>query len=172
MQHVLVALIALVLISLLYTLAITYGASARWPAGVLAYGPAFRYLVLFFWACVIGFVVFGFIEGPDSRGELITGICALLVFSSLNLILHLEFFRVRIAFSEDGITTMSPWRPSRRIQWPDVLGIRYSQWAAWYVMTTKDQGDVRCHLYLSGLGAFLAELRNRGYDVPEAPAHL
>ena len=167
MQHLLVTLVVVLVISALYKVAANQGNSTTGPACLVAYGRTFHYMVYFFWFCVIGFLVFGFIEGPNSQGELVAGIFGMLAFSALVLVLHLEFLRVRIEYDADAIRSTSPWRSPRQIPWADISDVQFSQSLQWYLVRTKNNGSLRCHIYLSGLRQFLSELENRGYNLPE-----
>ena len=142
--------------------------SSLWPQGLVAYGATFRFLVYLLWIGVGGLLVAGIFHGPETRGELIAGIGCWLVLSAITLALHLEFVFVKIKYDDDGIQTVSPWRSPRNIPWSDVTNVRYSDALQGYVVETTNNGDVRCHRYLSGLDGFLAEVKTRISDLAEA----
>ena len=74
----------------------------------------------------------------------------------------IEFFLVRIGFDENGIYCYSGWRPKRTIDWTAVESVRFSQSMQWWVLRTKDAGNIRASVFLSGLQEFLTELEKRG----------
>lgn len=46
----------------------------------------------------------------------------------------LETWRVRIRVDEDALTSRSPWRPTRRISWDEVVRVRWSHFMqAWSI---------------------------------------
>ena len=164
MQQLLIPFVVVLVLSQLYKSAMPASQSSEWPERTVAYANPFRYLVYVFWLCMAGFLVLVLVEGPSSRGELITVICMFLAFGALVLAMHLEIHIVSIAYDDDGIRTTSPWRSSRQVPWRDVSRIEYSHAAQWYLVETNSSGKVRCHVYLTGLQEFLRELSKRGYD--------
>jgi hypothetical protein len=118
-----------------------------------------------FWLFVVGGFVATTFARPDQRMIVYSVVGGLFL---LVLWLHLEFFFVSVRFDETGLHTTSPWRRGRFIAWSSITGVRFSPLAQWYVLSTSQSGDVRLHLYLSGLQTLLDELARRGFSIPPA----
>lgn len=126
---------------------------------VLAYGRPLKAFVVLGWAGLLGLTVLTVARPGDDPGSKVTALAALF---ALVLIMHLEFFRVRVAFDEFGIRTRSPWRASREIPWAAVRRVWYSANLQWHVIETDGHGRVRLHDFLGGVDSVMEELRRRG----------
>lgn len=134
---------------------------------ILEYARPMKLLVGIFWACWLGFAVAALFAPPKDRIMALTVVAGFLL---LVVPLHMEFFKVRIAFDSNGINTRSPWRAARSIPWSVVERAWFSQAMQWYVVQTKELGRIRLHVYLSGVQSFLAECEARGIPVARRPA--
>jgi len=65
-----------------------------------------------------------------------------------------EIFRRRLIFTENNFTVISPWGRRKRVEWSEVISIKYSAWLQWHVIKTSENGNV----YLSDLLSGKAEL--------------
>jgi len=122
---------------------VRYSSVLRW-FGLLAGGlptPAILVIV----------VVMGTPVRPDERIALAG---TLLLFAGLGVPLMVEFFRVRHAFDDAGLSFRSPWSRHRRIRWIDVSSIRWRKFAKWLDIKTHTGATVHLSPLLSGLKPF------------------
>jgi len=133
---------------------------------VLEYGRPIRLLIVVLWLFVAVGGGLALFAAPEDRW---IAACVVGGFFLMVLVLHLEFFRVRIAYDKEGIGTRSPWRFKRSIPWEEITGVRFSNLALAYVISTQHCGRVTIHLYLSGVQSLLDELKKHGFDVPPLP---
>lgn len=132
---------------------------------ILQYGKSLRWLVSFFWVCCVGGFIVVLLAPPSTR---VVAAIVVSIFFFANLSLHLELHYVQIKYDSSGITTVSPWRSSRRIPWSDVKIASYSAVARWYVIDTVSFGRIRLHDYLNGVQSLLDELVVRRIEVQRA----
>jgi hypothetical protein len=103
-------------------------------------------------------VVLAFVT--DASGPDIYAIIGLIVFMSLLVsLLLLEAVRVRLVVSEEGVQLDSPWRGQRFMRWEDVLEVRYSESAQWFILYSKDGRKLRASTWLDGIIALVRGFR-------------
>jgi len=91
---------------------------------VVEYGRPMKLLVVFFWLLVAIGGAAALFAPKEDRWIAATVMGS---FFCLVLILHLEFFRVRIAYDTGGIRAQSPWRSSRVIGWEEIKAVSFSK---------------------------------------------
>lgn len=110
---------------------------------ILEYARRMKLLVGIFWICWFGFAVAALFAPPKDRIRALTVVAGIL----LPVVpLHMEFFKVRIAFDSNGIDTRSPWRAARSIPWSEVERAWFSQAMQWYVVQTKEFDRIHLHI--------------------------
>ncbi|QDU19087.1 hypothetical protein [Urbifossiella limnaea] len=134
-------------------------AEVRGGTSLLEYGRPVKVSAGAFWVLWVVVVVLSVTQPTDDPLE---GAGIVLLFSALVLSYYLEVFGVRLEFDESGIRTRSPWRAGRRIGWVEVTRVWYNPILQWHVVETTNQGRVRLHDFLSGVGSLLTELDRRG----------
>lgn len=136
---------------------------------LLRYGQPLRILVGIFWACWLGLVALAIFMPKREAHDGLIAASMVAGFFLLVLVLHVEFFIVRVTFDEFGIQTRSPWRRRRSIPWSDIIRVGYSPTAMWYTVQTHTHGYIRLHLFLSGIGSLLTTLERRGVPIANGP---
>ncbi len=122
-----------------------------------------RYTREFLWGIVVGGWTFTAVlavlaEMTAKDDDLGPAAGAVALFIALLLPLHLEAFRVRIVWDEQGMHTRSPWRRPRDIAFSEVVSCDYSSSMKWYRIRTRRQGIVRLHWLMQGIPELLAQL--------------
>lgn len=95
---------------------------------------------------------------PD---QLRTGLIVCVSLSVGILLLFLEFTFARVAWSESGLMFHSPWRKSRKINWQDVVEVRFSARLSWVVVRSRSGTVIRLPTLFGGLGELLETLKRR-----------
>jgi hypothetical protein len=134
--------------------------STKW----LEYGPVMKGMSLSFLAPVIAITMAGFFVEPKDRNPVFLGAA---FFGALTLPLLIECFLVRIGFDDQQVFCLSGWRRRRVIPWDEIESASYSGPMMWWVISTRNHGKIRAHLYLSGVSDFLDELRRRNVKIAE-----
>jgi hypothetical protein len=78
-----------------------------------------------------------------------------MAFATLGVLMAVEFFGVRHAYDDAGITFRSPWSPNRRIAWAEISRVEWRPVLKWLDLVPSDTGR-RLHLHpmLGGLAPF------------------
>ena len=136
---------------------------------VVEYGRTMKVFTVVFWLFLVGLGLAAAFAPPPER---FIAVSVVACFFLAVLSLHLEFFHVVIRYDAAGLHLTSPWRRNRFVPWSAITGARFSPALQWYVLHTTGYGDIRLHLYLSGLQSLRDELATRGVSLPAAiPKH-
>lgn len=138
---------------------------------VVQYGKTFKafvvILTLVAGALVSVVLVVGLAAAPKGWPVAI-GVAAF--FALLLVPLYLEFFRVRIIVTEEGLQCRSGWRPKREVRWDEIKSVDFSATLQWYRMHTEGKGIVRLHVFLSGLQSLFDALKHHTDIEVEQPS--
>jgi hypothetical protein len=111
---------------------------------------------------VLTFAISTFVASrvQSTRGLLIGGtISALIVPIAVAIVM--EFTQVRVEWTASGIAARTPWNGPRRLRWEDLVSVRYSKLAGWFVIRDSRGGVVRVSQLLSGVGELLETMEQR-----------
>ncbi len=160
-RHISIVLVAIIVPLVLGWLLRGSSSGTQKQSGIswLVYGKRMKGFALLFSGLVAALVVLWFIVEPKDKMPVL-GMIAM--FGGLTLPLFLEFFFVRIGYDSKEIYCHSIWRPNREIDWTEVESATFSESLQWWVISTKNSGKIRVHVYISGLTELLRELQNRG----------
>jgi hypothetical protein len=123
-------------------------ATVRAESCVVAYGTSLKVILGVMTLIAAVLIGIGLIEAPEGW-RMALGVAA---FFALWLIpLYLEFFRVRIVATGEGLQCRSPWRAARQIRWDEIQSVDFSYLPQWYRIRTRGKGIVRLPVFLSGL---------------------
>ena len=121
----------------------------------LAYAKGLKLFSLLPMLISVGvFVITFFVDETQQK----SGLFVSMLFGGLGLPLFLEFFGVKIGFDDHSIFCHSPWRKNRIIKWSEIEEVEFSEAAQWWVVKTKNKGNIRLHVYLSGIDEFLSQI--------------
>ncbi|NHZ94991.1 hypothetical protein [Massilia sp. CCM 8734] len=76
-----------------------------------------------------------------------------------------EGIMTRGKVDDSGIVFITPWGGRRNEAWRDLRSVRYRSYCAMYVLTFRSGSVIRLSVLLSGHGAVLQQVRERGYRV-------
>ncbi|HEX4341375.1 MAG TPA: PH domain-containing protein [Polyangiaceae bacterium] len=82
-------------------------------------------------------------------------------FLLLGAALVLEMTRVEARCSVCELRLSSPWSGERKLRWDDVVHVRFSRAANWFVLRGRDGTKIRLATLLGGLPELLDDLKRR-----------
>lgn len=129
---------------------------------VLRYGA---FLKMFAWIIALGIpglLIWVMMQVPlrSPHGPLIVG-GGVLGLAILGGLLLIETARVRIAVTDEGIQSASPWRRERVIPWQQVSKVSFSMLNRWFLVTSIHGTTIRVSVFLKGVREFAARLKQR-----------
>lgn len=72
--------------------------------------------------------------------------------------------RVRVEWTETAVSIASPWAPPRCLPWDQIVEVKYSPSARWFIVRGSDGTRIRLGNLLGGLGELLDEMKRRTSD--------
>lgn len=129
------------------------------PDGIiLSYGTPLKIISFIFVGISLGIYPYSFfVQEKDFIAMLVMGS----IFSLLSIPLLLEVFFVNIELKKNIILTSSPWKKSRAINIDDIKNIKYSPSLQWWKISTRSDGNIFVHSYLTGADDFLKALTDK-----------
>ena len=94
------------------------------------------------------------LEGLFIGAAIISGVAALVA----------EFTRVRVEWTDTALSFASPWAAPRHIPWDDIVEVKYSQIAGWFIVRGRSGAKIRLSHLLGGLGDLFDEMKQRASD--------
>jgi hypothetical protein len=133
---------------------------------VIAYGPAWKWLVRAFWLFPAALLVAAFVGGVD-REDRVLAFCVIGGFGAICVGLTLEVFRRRIELTDSGISQRSAWSPSISIAWKDVRDVTVTATSE-VVVRSRGAGRMRFPMWLSGMETLAQALDRHLPQIPSA----
>lgn len=87
--------------------------------------------------------------------------CGCTFFSTLSACLVVESIWSRTAISDQSITSYSPWRLARTLQWADVVEVAYLRWSQTFRVTDNRGETISISPVVCGAAEFAGEVRAR-----------
>ena len=95
------------------------------------------------------------------HARLATALCSGALLAAV-LAMVLDFTRVSLMWADNIVIFTSPWRGERTLRWEEVVEVKFSGAAGWFVVRTRTGLTIRPAMMLGGLEEFFAELVARG----------
>jgi len=124
---------------------------ARYPLIARALTWFLTLIPLGLWAALVA-------ATPD-RSQVNIGIIVCGSLTAAVVVLLLEFNYFRLSWSDARITSRSPWRKVRTIDWPDIVEVRFSKAANLILIRDRCGTVVRISTLVAGLSELLQALR-------------
>ena len=126
---------------------------AKYPVAIRAAGWI---LLVLDGAAALGIAIYQGNHGAPFRGILLGSLLFAIMVATV-----VEFTRVRVEWTDTAIDFASPWASPRRLAWSDIVQVKYSASARWFVLRGGDGTKIRLHCWLGGLRQLLDEMKSR-----------
>jgi hypothetical protein len=129
---------------------------ASYPVGIQAVGWG----LLGTWtALAIGITIYQATRNQAPYRGMLIGAAVVAVLAAMVA----EFTRVRVEWTDTALSFDSPWAapwadPSR-IAWEDIVQVKYSASARWFVVRGRDGTKIRLHYWLGGLADLFDDMK-------------
>jgi hypothetical protein len=135
-------------------------------ARVATYPAAVRALALVMLVMlVIGIVGAAIVAGYNAtHGAPLRGTVIAAAIVAVPLVTATEFTSVRVEWTDTAVNFASPWNAPRSAAWEDIVEVKYSKTAGWFVVRAPNGAKIRLSHLLGGLGDLLEEMKRRGSD--------
>lgn len=122
---------------------------------ILRYSPFMKVFSVVLAAAILYLTIQLITAGAVTDDQIIEATVVLLVLNGMALAFTIETFYINLVVNDELIYISSPWAKNRTILWKDVVSIKYSSSARWYIVEDCNSTKIRVYYLLSNLEEFL-----------------